>query len=144
MRLMPFIQIQARGQYRWKASYRGDGLVPLGKQARRRTPKRSALDMAEDSDDEGCKELEQKMGRLARDSHSESENNSSVAQDIYSHVQVADEASAQEKDRAIRNLDQLLEFTDARLPVPRMETLDFHSQSAKLVGDEEVCGYKVK
>ena len=73
---------------------------------------------------------------------SNSESESSVAQALFSHVQVSDEASAQEKERAIRNLDALLAIADGHDTVPRMRELDLKGTTTH--GVDEVCGYRVK
>jgi hypothetical protein len=134
MRLMPFVSIEARGQYRWKNSFKGDLAQIFGKTRKHPTwgggrkrakAERDAFSLSDDEERQrALDDSEGSVGLPAGPRPGES-----VAQALFQHVRVHDEASKREKERAMRNLDMLLAIAQERDPEPEMS---------------EVCGFRIR
>lgn len=144
MRLMPFISIEARGQYQWKSSFKGDWTEHFAKS--KRHPgwgggrKRIYLQppqfvshshdhdqyrggTSESGGDDNDSEGSWSVGRSSKSAKYEP-----VAHSLFGTIQASDEESIKEKDRALRNLDMLLAIAEERVD-PEVD---------------EVCGFRVR
>ncbi len=139
MRLMPFVSIEARGQYRWKTSFKGDLSQIFGKtkkhpgwgggRKRVKLDSRAQLSHFEEDDRRASEDSEGSVSFHARDNAASDRAYESVAQALFHHVRVHDDASQKEKERALRNLDMLLAIAQERDPEPEVA---------------EVCGFRIR
>merc|ERR1711916_334992 len=129
-RLMPFVTIESRGQYKWKPSFVGPPVVKPGKVKRKYERKRRATPELSDEESAPVRYLQWASGESIR----ESENSDSLA-----HSPFSDEADFIEKERTRRNMDALLAFAEDEAPqeAPRMVDL---SSKPKPTSPAEVCG----
>ncbi len=136
MRLMPFISIEARGQYQWKNSYKGDWTQHFAKT--KKHPgwgggrKRVRIDPPQfvvQDDSVGDSRGDDSEGSWSASRSSKSAKYPTVAHSLFGSIQVSDEESLKEKDRALRNLDMLLAIAEERDHDPEFV---------------EVCGFRVR